>query len=230
MRKMSISIRSLFLIILLLGFTIALLPANKSAFLLAEGSSGYDFKVIGVILYSYARVYTLKEAYWNADLVILGEIIWSENYVWKASSESLGDPYLYHRVKVIRVFKGEPVSDVIIVQQEGGWMRVELSGKYLEGWVIVPEDPPMRAGEQVILFLEGPHTWGKYPNLQYSYMGVFGRFKVIDGKVYSAMYFLPIKIDRFPSRMQAVLTLKGLEGYEEVNGITIEEFLNLVKN
>jgi len=48
--------------------------------------------------------------------------------------------------------------------------------------------------------------------------------------VYSAMYFLPIKIDRFPSRMQAVLTLKGLEGYEEVNGITIEEFLNLVKN
>ncbi|OYT30014.1 MAG: hypothetical protein B6U94_07260 [Thermofilum sp. ex4484_79] len=213
MRKMSISIRSLFLIILLLGFTIALLPANRSAFLVAESSSEYDFKVIGVILYSYARVYTLKEAYWNADLVILGEIIWSENYVWKASSESLGDPYL--------------------VQQEGGWMKVELSGKYLEGWVIVPEDPPMRVGERVILFLKGPISEGdhlKYPNLQYRYMGVFGRFKVVDGKVYSAMYFLPIKIDRFPSRMRAVLTLKGLEGYEEVNGITIEEFLNLVKN
>jgi len=119
------------------------------------------------------------------------------------------------------------------VGQEGGWMRVELNGKYLEGWVIVPEDPPMRVGERVILFLKGPISEGdhlKYPNLQYRYMGVFGRFKVVDGKVYSAMYFLPIKIDRFPSRMQAVLTLKGLEGYEEVNGITIEEFLNLVKN
>ena len=69
---------------------------------------------------SYARVYTLKEAYCNADLVILGEIIWSENYVWKTSSEPLGDPCLYHRVEVIKVFKGEPVSDVIC--WAGGWM------------------------------------------------------------------------------------------------------------
>jgi len=214
------SVRSLFLIALLLGFVSASLYFSRSAFLLAESSSEYDFKVIGVILYSYARAYTLKEAYWNADLVILGEIVWSEN----------GYPCLYHRVKVIRVFKGEPVSDVIIVEQEGGWVRINRNGEYLEGWVIVPEDPPMRVGEQVILFLKGPHKWGRYPNLQYSYMGVFGRFRVIDGKVYSAMYFLPDKIDRFKSRMWAVLILKGLEGYEEVNGITIEEFLNLVKN
>ena len=60
-------------------------------------------------------------------------------------------------------------------------------------------------------------------------MGVFGRFKVINDRVYSAMYFLPEEIRGIPCRRAAEDILKDLEGYKDVNGITIEKFLKLVK-
>ena len=43
-------------------------------------------------------------------------------------------------------------------------------------------------------------------------MGIFGRFKVINDRVYSAMYFLPEEIGGIPCRKAAENLLKDLEG------------------
>ena len=91
----------------------------------------------------------------------------------------------------------------------------------------------MEEGEFVILFLREPIEKGdfvKYPGIEYRHTGVFGRFKVVDGKVYSAMYSLPEEIGGIPCRSRAESILKQFEGYDKVNGITVEEFLKLVRD
>jgi len=186
-------------------------------------------KRIALVMMDYVRPYTLREAYESADLVILGRIIYTEYYVWsikrpyKGKTLTFEKPYIYHRVKVIEVFKGNPASDIVIVAQFGG-----LTSR---GLVIVPEDPPMKEGELVILFLKGPSEKGdfiKYPGIEYRYMSAFGRFKVINGKLYSAMYFLPEEMYGIPCRRIAENLLKDLAGYKEVNGITVDDFLKLI--
>ena len=168
---------------------------------------------IVLILLSYARDYTLREAYELAELVVLGRII---------SSEPIQRSYSHHWVRVVEVFKGRPMFDTIVVAQMGGW---DLRGRL---W-LVPEDPPMEKGELVILFLTKGKGYNiKYPEEEYIYPVAFGRFRVVHGKVYSAMYFVPEEIHRIPCRRRAELLLKG-RGYEKVNGITIEEFLKLLK-
>ncbi|HDI31499.1 MAG TPA: hypothetical protein ENF80_01650 [Thermofilum sp.] len=85
----------------------------------------------------------------------------------------------------------------------------------------------MEEGEFVILFLRRPIEKGdfvKYPGIEYRHMGVFGGFKVVDGKVYSAMYSLSEEIGGIPCRSRA-----EFEGYDKVNGITVEEFLKLAR-
>jgi len=109
----------------------------------------------------------------------------------------------------------------------------QFGGLTSRGLVIVPEDPPMKEGELVILFLKGPREKGdfiKYPGIEYCYMSAFSRFKVIDGKVYSAMYFLPEEMQGVSCSRIAEKLLKDLEGYKDVSGITIEEFLKLVRD
>ena len=241
MRRKVISSKSLLLITSLLGVLITLLLIIELTLPLEEkiketpvhttASPTTSKDVVGgLAMVSYVRTYTLKEAYDTADLVILGRIIYSEHYAWNIKRPYRGKtltferPYIYHRVKIIKVFKGNPISNVIIVAQFGGMTS--------RGLVIVPEDPPMEEDELVILFLCGPHERGdyvKYPGIEYCYMGVFGRFKVINDRVYSAMYFLPEEIGGIPCRKAAEDILKDLEGYKDVNGITIEKFLKLVK-
>jgi|GEM_PF-3302703 len=240
MRRKLISNKSLLLIASLLGVLITLLliieltlPLEekiKETLIHTTAPPTTSKGMVGVTTVSYVRAYTLKEAYDTADLVVLGRIIYSEHYVWKVKRPYRGktltfeEPYIYHRVKIIKVFKGNPISNIIIVAQFGGMTS--------RGLVLVPEDPPMEEEELVILFLCGPCERGdfvKYPGIEYCYMGVFGRFKVINDRVYSAMYFLPEEIGGIPCRKAAEDILKDLEGYKDVNGITIEKFLKLVK-
>ncbi len=91
--------------------------------------------------------------------------------------------------------------------------------------------PSLKEEEVHILFSKGARYYGdyvKYPEKEYCYLGVFGRFKVINGKIYSAMYYLPEEINGIPCRRKAKMLLEGF-GYEIVNGITIEDFLKLLK-
>jgi len=208
------------------------LPATRLGEILMHTTGSSPPRGVALVMVSYTRMYSLREAYEAADLVILGKIIYTEHYTWNIKRPYMGkaltfeEPYSYHRVKVIEVFKGNPISDIIIVAQFGG---LDSKGRL----VIVPEDPPMEEGELVILFLKGPREKGdfvKYPGREYCHMSVFGRFKVIDGKVYSAMYFLPEEKNGISCRSIAERLLKGLEGYREVNGITIEEFLKLIRS
>ena len=237
------SSKKLSIVVLLLGILIilmTLLPNTvRRGELLMEFKETPKYKLMEVVFISYVRGYSLKEAYEEADLVILGEIVYVEHHVFsierlcRGRILTLTRPYTYYRIRIIKIFKGEPISsireeptsDIIIVGHMGGTVEGIL--------LIVPEDPPMKEGEFVILFLRGPIEKGdyvKYPRIEYRHMGVFGRFKVVDGEIYSAMYSLPEEIGGIPCRSRAESILKQFEGYDKVNGITVKEFLKLVRD
>jgi hypothetical protein len=80
--------------------------------------------------------------------------------------------------------------------------------KVPEGWVeFMAEDPPVRLGERWIFFLRWIEEAG-----QYSELGPWGRYKIVDDRVYSMNRVL--KDDNAYN-----------DGYLDFNGISVSEFL-----
>lgn len=131
-------------------------------------------------------------------------------------------PFTISEVEVEVVIKGRVESEKILVRQLGGkWpLIVRSHASWFKPIVIqVKEDPLFKIGERVVLFLKPTN----HPiNECYAYYFFFGRFRVINGKVYSALYYL--------SEDTPILgTLRGTD-YEQINGISVEEFIKILNS
>lgn len=126
-----------------------------------------------VMYISYLRTFNLTELNEKSELVIHGVI---ESSVVDADFDSKGielpDVYTRFNIKVKDVLKGNHTEDTIIVTQRGG--------TYKEATFRVKDDPLMKKGDEVILYLS-------YSPLTESYMiigGPQGRYQIQDGKLY----------------------------------------------
>ncbi|MEM3028681.1 MAG: hypothetical protein QXW09_00950 [Thermoproteota archaeon] len=162
-----------------------------------------------------------KDAYKEAELVVLGRVISVEVVSTKHFLTWEVITYTLSRLKVELVIKGESPTGIITLSQTGG---IEEEGIYC----VVIEDPPLEVGEGVILFLNG--NGGSPPDNLYCYPGMFGRFEVVDGKVYSMMHEAPgLKLlEKYglpkQKRIESASILAGMD-YVNVNGIPLEEFI-----
>jgi len=124
-------------------------------------------------------------------------------------------------IEVKAVIKGRVESERILVRQLGG--RWPLVVRSYVSWfkltvIQVREDPLFKIGERVTLFLKPTND----PiNGCYAHYFFFGGFRVINGKVYSALYYLS-------EDTPMLSTLRGA-GYEQINGIPLEEFIKMLK-
>lgn len=126
---------------------------------------------------SWARSYDLASLSREAELIVRGVVV-------DATVLAEGNlPFTFHTVRVERVIKGTPPVDssqTIIVLQTGG----QMDGARLE----VSDDPLMKPGDTLILFLE-PYRQGVAHRFG---AGVFvplggpqGRFYLQSGRVYA---------------------------------------------
>ncbi|MEM3028686.1 MAG: hypothetical protein QXW09_00975 [Thermoproteota archaeon] len=189
---------------------------------------------------SYAITYrSYRKAYEDADLVVLGKVVSVDNdskyrelrngtWVTLEDSESAGPTVSKHFftfpvLEVEQVIKGELFSKTVTIIQGGVGIDAEKGIVY-----IILEDPPLEAGERVILFLHKSKD-EDYPST-YSYLGPFGRFEVVDSKVYSMMYEAPgLKLlEKYgipeQQRIEQAAILTRTE-YAKVNGTPLEEFI-----
>ncbi|RLE94440.1 MAG: hypothetical protein DRN04_03360 [Thermoprotei archaeon] len=194
-------------------------------------------RLSGDICISLPFVYkSLKEAYKKCDIAIIGRVVRQWYYVQRNrdivvtvryKGVPLGDvapstPFTISEVEVEVVIKGRVESEKILVRQLGGkWpLIVRSHASWFKPIVIqVKEDPLFKIGERVVLFLKPTN----HPiNECYAYYFFFGRFRVINGKVYSALYYL--------SEDTPILgTLRGTD-YEQINGISVEEFIKILNS
>ena len=131
-------------------------------------------------------------------------------------------PFTISEIEVEVVIKGRVESEKILVRQLGG--RWPLIVRSYASWfkpkmIQVREDPLFKIGERVVLFLKPTNH---SINGCYAYYFFFGRFRVINGKVYSALYYLSEDI-------LILSTLRGTD-YEQINGIPLKEFIKILKS
>jgi len=189
---------------------------------------------VGVTSVSYAFVYkSFKEAYENADLVIVGTVTKVEYYLKPDSEQeietSLGTiipstPITFSWLKVDSLIKGDNVIETVLVMQFGG-------KGYLDIPVFIPEDPPLIVGEKVLLFLiKNPFTI-KYESEEHVYYGPFGRFEIIDNRVFSAMYGLPQNVlGRSVMSRDSAKNLLASTDYSQINGVPLDIFIQLLND
>lgn len=189
---------------------------------------------------SYAITYrSYRKAYEDADLVVLGRVVSVNNdskyrelrngtWVTIEDSKPPGPTaskhvFTFPVLEVERVIKGKLSSKTVTIIQGGVGIDEEKGIAY-----IILEDPPLEVGERVILFLHKSKD-EDYPST-YSYPGPFGRFEIIDGKVYSMMYEAPeLKLlEKYgipeQQRIEQAAIL-SITDYANVNGITLEAFI-----
>ncbi|MEM1581351.1 MAG: hypothetical protein QXK89_02410 [Candidatus Bathyarchaeia archaeon] len=188
---------------------------------------------IGIGEVSYAFYYeSFRDAYDKADLVVVGKVIRVEYYCKPIAKvviqTAMGPlvpcfPWTLSSLEVETVIKGELTNKTIIVSQAGGISYGVFA--------LLPEDPPLKIGERVLLFLIKSELPVKYEE-EFGYHGPFGRFEVIDGKVYSLMYGLPEELEdtRVKCREAAenILTAFPHSDYKDVNGIPLEDFIKIL--
>lgn len=170
---------------------------------------------------SYIRKFTsVKEAFNKADLVIVGRAkdVFGFCKLYTNPQFSAYIVYTFFEVEILKVIKGTvKEGDIVIVRQLGG----PSHGKIF----MLAENPLFKKNEMVLLFLfncgkiefKQSKYYGKYEYYGKSYKGkdyyvhyeMFGRFEVINSKVYS---------------------LTKIGDYAKVNGLTLEEFIKLLKS
>jgi len=178
---------------------------------------------------------SFKEAYEKCDVAIIGRVVRQWYYTQRTKDivitvrhkgVPLGDvapssPYTISEIEVEVVIKERVESEKILVSQLGGkWPLIVRSyAPWFKPIVIqVREDPLFKIGERVVLFLKPTND----PiNGCYAYYFFFGRFRVINGKVYSALYYLSEDIP--------ILSILRGTDYEQINGIPLEEFIKILK-
>ncbi len=210
-------------LVVFLGVFSGVFAANIMFYTQPKASGG-----IGEIQVSYAVYYkSLKEAYRAADLVIIGKVTQVEYYLKPTSTKTISTvigplvpsrPLTYSWIRVEKVIKGRLTNNTVLVRQDGGL-------GYHDTPIVLPEDPPLMKNESVILFLiKGSSE--KYQE-EYVYHGPFGRFEVIDEKVYSAIYGLPTSFmgREIQSRKEASIILSIAPDYKDINGVPLETFI-----
>jgi hypothetical protein len=108
-------------------------------------------------------------------VIVKGVVIDAESYVEKLHEPTLGPGLIFtdYIFEVQLVLKGSlKVTDAITIHQTGGTVGGETA--------IVWDDPPLRVGDALVLFLH-EYEPGKY----YIEAGPQGRFTIRDGLVYS---------------------------------------------
>ena len=194
-------------------------------------------RLSGDICISLPFVYkSFKEAYEECDVAIIGRVVrqWyytqrNKDIVVTVRHEGvpLGDiapstPFTISEIEIEVIIKGRVESEKILVRQLGG--RWPLIMRSYVSWfkptvIQVREDPLFKIGERVVLFLKPTND----PiNGCYAYYFFFGRFRVISGKVYSALYYL--------SEDTPMLSTLRETDYEQINGIPLEEFIKMLKS
>ena len=158
-----------------------------------------------VIAASWAQYGNMAELHAEADLIAAGII----GGTTEEGEEKIGEPrwgadYLYYTdfsFKVEQVIKGKEVKEIAIHQ-------IGMSGE-----VQLADDPLFRLDENWILFLREYE-----PNKYFVLGGPQGRFKVIEGKVFSMDHVLPEEV--------MLPTDKTLEA----NGMDKEEFIQIIQD
>ncbi|RLE81595.1 MAG: hypothetical protein DRJ51_03525 [Thermoprotei archaeon] len=189
---------------------------------------------MALVIVDYAKPVSLAEAYRQADLVVVGRVLGIERV-----STFSKMPAMCLTVEVELVIKGLVTTNRIAVWQTGSCI-----GRFGVFFLRL-DDPPLMPGERVILFLrevEPESISGmeivSVPLHEYElFLGPFGRFEVIDGKVYSLMHVTeellkslslnPKLIDAAKNHVES--WLKGSE-YERIKGVTLEEFIAMLKS
>jgi|GEM_PF-6310411 len=192
-----------------------------AAFLLSPSKDSEEQKGPQVIVdVSYAITYgSYRKAYEDADLVVLGRVTSVEYHFTSL-------PYTISHLEAELVIKGELSGRTVSVSQLGVGVDEEKGIYY-----IIYEDPPLEVGERLLLLLrenkDSPsRNWYWYP-------GMFGRFEVVDDKVYSMMYELPrLKLlEKYGLPEQERIekaTMLTRTNYASVNGIPLEEFIEML--
>ncbi len=194
-------------------------------------------RLSGDICISLPFVYrSFKEAYEECDVAIIGRVVrqWyytqrSKDVVVTVCREGVplggvapSTPYTISEVEIEAVIKGRVEGERVLVRQLGGrWPLIVRSyASWFRPTVIqVREDPLFKIGERVVLFLKPTND----PiNGCYAYYFFFGRFRVMNGKVYSALYYL--------SEDTPMLSILRGTDYEQINGIPLEEFIKMLKS
>jgi hypothetical protein len=155
--------------------TIVLTLVLAGSLLTNRSNSGSNVTIIDA---SWARGYgSLKELAISpyTTVVVKGVVIGAESYVETLREPTLGPGLVFtdYVLEVQLVLKGSlKVSDTITIHQTGGTV-----GGYT---MVVWDDPPLRVGDVLILFLHECEP-GKY----FIEGGPQGRFTIRDGSVYS---------------------------------------------
>jgi hypothetical protein len=104
----------------------------------------------------------------SSDVIVVGTV----NRVIDVVPNEWGDGMIYDArsaFRIDRVLKGKIDKEIILTK-----MAFKGQGVWVEG---MAEDPPFEAGERWVLFLNA--------DMSYNNLGPWGRYKIIDDKVYS---------------------------------------------
>jgi len=127
-------------------------------------------KLESISYVSYYMIYTNLDQLYNVSKLVIHGVVESSklNVTFDAQGIDMPDVYTEFTIRIIDVLKGDYIEPTIFVSQMGGTYRGAVFR--------VKDDPLMKVGDEVVLYLNNRHGICGGPQ---------GRFQIINGKLYN---------------------------------------------